>query len=224
MNDKVKIARELIRIAKELKAGGGAGIDFRLKEFGDNDLIYQLVFDGSSITLKEVEGSIVPEKFSAFGYADGDDDVGAKYVFSNIEIDFDDVCESVKDFVSYYESKDWFVEALKKGNVYAEVSAIEENGSDRSILFAGWTRGILKTGDVVTFRHDCRVTLYLKHEDSREENIESVNYTMDFDGTLSENGADWYYDTFIAIPDDDDDDDWDDDADDDDWNDEDDID
>lgn len=187
------------RIARRITAGGGAGIDFSIEEFGEkHQITYRVVPNGNDFSLDEIEGEIQVEKFSAEGYYDGDSNVEASYVFSGFRLSDKEVKECVGEIVEYYQDKDWFVEEVKRGDICAYVYAMNDRPMS-SVYSAGWIRGILEAGDEVEFRNNFEIGLYNESGNIRIDSMEAV---MSIYGTVSEDGEMWYHDVFIDPPDD----------------------
>lgn len=203
MNDNAKTAERIKRIARNLVAGGGAGIEFLIKKsIGSVDYRVTADYDernGKFVNIKvdRTGSNLAITSFSAEGYYDGMSNVDGRRVFSSVEIDDGAVKDAVAEDLGYaadeMEDDDDLIQRLKDGiKCSCEIKEGPEAGTSVCI-FAGWTRGTLKEGDTIEFINDLEL-----HYDGglygywNTTDINEVTVTA----TLSENGEYWYKDVF----------------------------
>lgn len=194
-----KIASRLIKMAKRLLAGGGAGIRFKINEF--SGFIKPFRISGNAdkwneSSLPDIMKSMVIDSFDAIGYQDGMENVSGEVVFSKVEADRNEIYDAIMGMISDNISDETFAEALKKGEVNVEINPEK---SSESIMFGGYARGSLKKGDVIDFKHQFEVVLDWNHY------FDTQSFDFTIYGTLSEKGEYWYEDVFEYIPKDDED-------------------
>lgn len=183
---------------KNKYAGGGAGINFLIKDT-DNNLIITVKGSPENYTF-EVKGGIKINSFNAEGYDDGMDNVDGNKIFSNINVE--NVIENAKNIINeliehflnnqaYMEN---FIDDLENG---IDFQIFPEHTSSYTTIFAGWVRGKLKEGDVIEFND--------WFELSSDWIYDNNEFQATIYASLSKEGEYWYEDVFEYLPEDEDD-------------------
>ena len=189
--EKMRIANIAKKIAKQIQAGGGAGISFEttdtecdLKIFAKGDI------DNCQFT---TSGSLKILQFNAHGYDDGMSNVNGELIFSDIDCSyvFDDAIATIKEeiFQKYRDDED-FIDQLKENGIQFDLYVYEQGSTMYS---AGWIRGTLEKND----------DLELQFEFEIDSQYSNYNYFCSkVFAKISEIGQNWYKDVFEYIPDD----------------------
>ena len=162
MSKNIKIAKELVKLAKILVAGPGAGIEFKIKESSGESVYHTTVSlndDGSVDTIESelVSNNIAIDKFDAHGYYDGASDADGKTLLKDVEIENaeDYISDAIRFFFKHpencsKETQESIVETLKEG---VDVKVFLNYDAITNCMFGGYSRPRLTEGSVIEFQN-----------------------------------------------------------------------
>ena len=198
-----EIARELVSMARELVAGGGAGIEFKVTDMELDDGL--AVLDSSKEIYQIPDFSAKITEFDAEGYDDGERSVNGnaifkpctieaqnkryiggliyKFIFDSVSEDFNIYEENFEDFKSYYEA----VERLMP----EKIDCGPDLAYPSKMVMAGWTRGEL---DGLYFE-DLGDYVWVETNDGHSDTFEA-DFNLDAD--FSSGGKRWFRETFLS--------------------------
>lgn len=181
------VAGELRKVAKMLAAGGGAGIQLKIKEM-TGELHYTVKGTPENWKLEKKNPSDISiDCFDAEGYDDGMINVSGNKVFSKVSVDENQIREAIGENIDYLSDDEDFLEELENGfdiDVYL-------SGSDfTNVIFGGWVRGKLTEGSEIDFNGNAEIYFDINETQWAHE------YDVTITGTLSKNGEYWYEDVF----------------------------
>lgn len=189
--EKMRIANIAKKIAKQIQAGGGAGIGF---ETTDTDCDLKIFAKGDIDNCQfTTSGSLKILQFNAHGYDDGMSNVNGELIFSEIDCShvFDDAIATIKKeiFQEHRDDED-FITQLKENGIEFYLDVYEQGSTMYS---AGWIRGTLEKDD----------DLELQFEFEINSQYSNYNYFCSkVFAKISEIGQNWYKEVFEVIPDD----------------------
>lgn len=186
------------RIARRIVAGGGAGIEFKVKQISAELKYFAQGVPGCWMLKPAATNSVAIDCFNAEGYMDGMDNVDGRKVFSEVSVSQDEIYNAINENISHMaEDDEEFVRQLYDGfNVDISLSG----STSGNVLFGGFVRASLKQGDTVDFT--CNAGIYMDVDAQQWD----TDYELTVTGTLSQDGQRWYQDVFEwACPDTDED-------------------
>lgn len=187
--DNKKIAKELMKLAKNLTAGRGAGVEFTAKDV-DGNLEYTAIFKRGKIIFKSnprIVKRLSVNVFDAMGYDDGMTKVDGKKVFSKFYIDDDMVKDKIIDFI---ENAIGLEELKEDEKLLIDVYFSRPTGSASNIVSS---RGSFKAGDEITFPVEISIGCGDRFGMTEE-------YEIDMFAVFSLDGEYWWEDVFETLP------------------------
>lgn len=164
MNNKI-IAKELLKVARMLKAGGGAGIEFKITDLGMPfpNKCKAIVKGGKVVKMTSLKKPVIL-KFDAQGYADGMFDVKGS-LLKVTEFDYDEayIKNKIENIVATAGEDDAVVDVELD---YCEVKP--------TMIFGGYIRGKVEKGFLFDFDADMSVNLYIKYGSGDFDDSESL--------------------------------------------------
>ena len=186
-----RIPKQLVKIAKSLVSGGGAGIVFTINGIEDGDIV--AIRKGNKYKIK-IKKMPQVDKFDAEGYMDGQQNVDGR-LMKIVDLDFNEkeVTDSLVDNLeSNYDSPDYW-----PNEVEISISDVDMKMTHSG----GYIRSTMKKGDTLVFEdRKCRATIVsdwsIRNEDVQIGMTVEVTQKMEY----------WYQDVFEAEYDEEDDD------------------
>lgn len=234
MNKNVKIAKQLIKLAKQLVAGHGAGINFTLNNDTEGSIKFVAKLQNNKFKCSDI--SIDNFRFGTFNAIDnegyGQSNVPFSLVFklNEMPVDFKEVEKILNENFDYIfdgivEQEMYISRRDEEGDYEIVSEEVKEKLSKEGLKLGlkcipydkangqfswGWTREYVKSGDVMP-NFGCEFAIYdIDYEKKYGngildlEEIPAVNMNI----TFTDSGAKWYNSLFVDMDyyDDDDDD------------------
>lgn len=192
--DTNRVSQELVKIAKSLVGGGGAGIQFTVdvSDSYEVELKYQpaLLPEDGEIKIGKVKSLPQIDSFDAEGYMDGDRNVPGRYLKVD-KVQFDDEREVIQEVEEWI--RDWIV-----GDEGYDPSDLQYGlkvylGKVETMIFRGYVRGTLKKGDWLELEGEAEVEIMLN---GKEESVRPFYTNITLWADVTSQMEDWYHETF----------------------------
>lgn len=200
-NERIEIANNLVKIAKELQAGGGSGVDMKIIETDGFECYFVKAVhneNGFEITemTKKPESSFKIKKFDALGYDDGMRDVNGEKVFKKASIDSNAIKEHlIKQLEDCFENLDEvylddLYDMMEEGITVKVVVA--DGHASTSTMFGGFQKPVLTEGSTIEFKN----TISISSDEDTAELLSGDYDDAKIVGVLNSFGEKWYVDVF----------------------------
>lgn len=181
-------ANEILKLAKSLVAGGGAGIIFTAKP---DDVDIPAKYRNGKVKFGK-PGKLEIDSFDAEGYMDGDTNVsGSIMKVDSIDFDQRELAKIVEEYIEDVTERWEGTSTPVTTNNVVVTLAMEEL---KTILWAGYVRGTMKTGDFLTLEGEAEV--HVTTDDDYDTTGEIIDVTVYV--KVDNRFEDWYWETFEA--------------------------